>query len=295
MLQSLHVYYITKVWYNDVFVEPHAHTYFQWIYVLKGEGDIRIGDTTYRCRPKQLLWVQRNAIHSIYGADMVTFECKFIGRDERDNSLFASLPPVLDDVEETVYALVQQMEQEIRQNAPFRDEAVKLDLSRLLLLLLRYAANSNVRKQETALRKKPVPQAPSHPLDAVVHWMEQHLSEKWTVKELAELANMEYKYFSTLFKKHYGIGPKQYSCQLRIDAVKQLLVQTELTISEIAEQAGFERIHALDRLFLQYEGMTPSQYRKHAANMYKLHLNGKPGVLIQPVFRATDRVKLNSK
>lgn len=107
LLKSLHVYYVTKVWYNDVYIEPHAHTYYQWIYVLKGEGDIRIGDETYRCRPKQLVWVQRNVIHAIYGADMVTFECKFVGGDEQDNALFASLPPVLNDTEETVYALVQ--------------------------------------------------------------------------------------------------------------------------------------------------------------------------------------------
>ncbi|MDF2647977.1 MAG: hypothetical protein K0Q73_3782 [Paenibacillus sp.] len=291
LLEAFHVYYLTKVLYDDVYIEPHAHHYYQLICVLKGEGEIRISDRTYRCKPMQLVFVQRNATHAIYGQDMVTFECKFVMKDERYDAWLATLPPVLEDKDKTVCEAVRDIDREIKQDIPFRDETIKLDLLKIFICLLRYA--SGERRGDASPAKKPFPQAATHPLDAVFAYMERHLKQSITVRQLADIANVEYKYFSTLFKKRYGVGPKQYFNRLRIEAVKQLLLHTESTISQIAEQTGFDRIHALDSMFLRYERMTPTQFRKYATDMYTLHMNAKPTILTRPVFRPNRRVKTN--
>lgn len=291
LLETLHVYYLTKLRYEDVYIEPHAHHYFQLICVLKGEGEVRISDCTYRCKPLQLFFVQRNAVHAIYGRDMVTFELKFVMKDESYNASFAALPPLLEGKDKTVLTAVHDIDREIKRDVPFRDESIKLDLFKILICLLRYASAEGT--EAAAAKKQLLPQATTHPLDAVVAYMEQRLTQNITVRQLADIANMEYKYFSTLFKKRYGVGPKQYFNRLRIGAVKQLLMHTESTISEIAERTGFDRIHVLDSIFLQYEGMTPTQFRKNATDMYTLHLNAKPAVLTKPVFRSSQRVQTN--
>lgn len=300
LLEALHVYYLTKLRYEDVYIEPHAHHYFQLICVLKGEGEVRISGCTYRCKPLQLLFVQRDAVHAIYGRDMVTFECKFVMKDESYNAWFAALPPLLEDKDKTVVTAVHDIDREIKRDVPFRDESIKLDLFKILICLLRYASGAG--KEGVSARaalsakamfagKKPFPRAPAHPLEAVVAYMEHHLAHKLTVRQLAGIANLEYKYFSTLFKKQFGVGPKQFIDRLRIETVKQLLMHTGLTISQIAERTGFERIHVLDSLFLRYEGMTPTQFRRNVTDTYTLHMNGQPAVLTKPVFRPGGRVK----
>lgn len=69
------------------------------------------------------------------------------------------------------------------------------------------------------------------------------------------------KYFSRYFKDQAGITFVNYLNRLRIQAAKELLRDENISIKEIAVQVGFENTNTFFRVFKQFEGVTPGQYR----------------------------------
>lgn len=64
------------------------------------------------------------------------------------------------------------------------------------------------------------------------------------------------------FNDAYGISPKRYLITIRINAAKKLLLETSLSISEIAEKTGFYDMFYFSRCFSKCCGCSPSDYRK---------------------------------
>jgi transcriptional regulator GlxA family with amidase domain len=65
------------------------------------------------------------------------------------------------------------------------------------------------------------------------------------------------------FKRLTGISPNQYLLHLRLDKVKELLINSSLSIGEIAFQTGFESISYLSKKFKQKNKITPTVYRQN--------------------------------
>jgi AraC-like DNA-binding protein len=64
-----------------------------------------------------------------------------------------------------------------------------------------------------------------------------------------------------LFKKRTGVTFTEYLTRVRIERVKELLVNPNLRISEIAFQAGFQSLTHFNRVFLKLTGQSPTEYR----------------------------------
>ena len=83
-----------------------------------------------------------------------------------------------------------------------------------------------------------------------------------TTQEIAEAAYLSRSYMSELFSKTYGISPHEYLTMFRLSHVKEKLLNSTVSVSEIAEQTGFRDVFTLSRVFKQKFGMSPSEYRK---------------------------------
>ena len=83
-----------------------------------------------------------------------------------------------------------------------------------------------------------------------------------TNARIAAECNMSEVYFRKLFTKHFGVSPKQYIIDLRIQKAKQLLTEDAISISAISETCGSSSPYHFCRLFKQHVGITPSEYRK---------------------------------
>ncbi len=65
------------------------------------------------------------------------------------------------------------------------------------------------------------------------------------------------------FAKHFGISPKQYLIQLRMNRALELLTENELSVKEISFACGFTDEKYFSRAFKKKYGCSPSQLRKH--------------------------------
>lgn len=99
-------------------------------------------------------------------------------------------------------------------------------------------------------------------LQQVIDYIDQYLEQDLALAELAAIANLSPNYFSNLFKQSTGLAPHQYVIQCKIERTKKLLLQGELTITEIAHTLGFTHQSHLSRHFKRLVGVTPKAFLK---------------------------------
>ena len=83
-----------------------------------------------------------------------------------------------------------------------------------------------------------------------------------SVSEMAAAANVSEGHFSQQFKAVLHVSPRQYVNRLRVDRARQLLMNTDMTIDQIARSLGFTYTHYFDRLFKCHMLQTPGEYRR---------------------------------
>ena len=98
-------------------------------------------------------------------------------------------------------------------------------------------------------------------LEAVTDYIQCYCDRNLSLSELANLAQMSLYHFARSFKQQIGLSPHQYLIRARIERAKQLLLQNDLTIVEIAYHVGFADQSHLCRHFKQLTGLTPRQWR----------------------------------
>lgn len=92
--------------------------------------------------------------------------------------------------------------------------------------------------------------------------IEKNYKEKLTSEKMAKELYVSETYFCRIFKKNFGYCFQNYLCMYRIEKEKTLLKTTKKTISEISMEIGFNSFSFFGKMFKEYVGVTPSQYRK---------------------------------
>lgn len=93
-------------------------------------------------------------------------------------------------------------------------------------------------------------------------YMQEHLSERIGMPELAIQANMNEQYFCRFFKKVIGKPPITYLNEMRIRYACRLLKETDHSVTEICLESGFNNLGNFMRTFKTVCGCTPLQYRR---------------------------------
>ncbi len=126
-----------------------------------------------------------------------------------------------------------------------------MQLATLLIRCYEYQPQSEQNSQITGLAK-------------VLSYINRNYRKKINLKKLASFANMSESSLNRMFHLAVKESPINYCNQLRIHKAIILLLNTELTVSEIASATGFEDSNYFSRLFRQMIDESPRQYRiKH--------------------------------
>lgn len=98
----------------------------------------------------------------------------------------------------------------------------------------------------------------------VEDYLRQHLDTPTTVTKLAKLAGLSTSHFSALFKASVGIGVIEFLKRLRSARARELLIITEMSVSDIARAVGYKDAFYFSRQFRAINGVSPSHYRATA-------------------------------
>lgn len=100
----------------------------------------------------------------------------------------------------------------------------------------------------------------------IIEYVRYHTHDPMlSVDDIADHIALSAKYVRQLFHEHYGMPLSNFILNERLGKVKELLEQTSMQITEIAEQSGFQTKSHFFTAFKKATGMTPSQYRDSKA------------------------------
>jgi AraC-like DNA-binding protein len=99
-------------------------------------------------------------------------------------------------------------------------------------------------------------------LNAVFVYIDEHISEKLMLKDVAGIAHFSPSHFERIFKEYTNYSFYQYLKRIRIKKAETLLLTPELSITAVALDVGFESITAFNKAFKKIKHCTPSAYKK---------------------------------
>lgn len=235
--------------YTDIAYTAHFHKNFELIYVLEGQFQLTVNGTTETVNCGEMALILSNQIHAfevlrpsriwvcVFSEEYVPrFAAEMSGKQ---GSNFVFTPP------EAVRSL-------------FLQQMIPEGTSVYMKKACFYAA-CDCYLQSVTLEDRSG--KTDFVIGKVLDWISEHYAEEISLKELAQLFGYEYHYFSRLLRQEYAINFKQLVNRYRVEAAVYLLESTDLSITQIALQSGFQSIRSFNHVFRELVGCTPSAYQ----------------------------------
>ena len=96
-------------------------------------------------------------------------------------------------------------------------------------------------------------------------YIEEKQSEDLCLTEVARAVNTSTFYFCKMFKKATGLHFTEYVSRVRIEKAKNLLMNPNLRVSEVAFEVGFQSLTHFNRVFKNIVHQSPTEYREQLA------------------------------
>lgn len=260
VLQTAWYTKVTPQWGINVGVPEVCRLYF----IREGTGWIQVRNTRIYPKPGQLLLLP--AGHQLeFDTDANNtfgkYWCHFTAT-VGDVNLFQLLElPYCIEVKD-----VQLMERKFEELiASYKDSSLtsRLRIKVHLLEIISMFVESAI---EQKLQVGMAAAAETGKIHTVLTYIDDHLTHKMTIEDLARLVHLHPNYFMSYFKSVLGVSPISYIQRKRLEKAKLLLLSDEITISDIAEQVGME-LYYFSRLFKKQVGQSPSEYRRNQSVM----------------------------
>lgn len=103
----------------------------------------------------------------------------------------------------------------------------------------------------------------------IIKYIESNAYDELSLTQVADYFNLSEQHISRLLKQNSNIRFKTYLTKLKMDKAKDLLINSNLKIADIAEKIGYTSANSFIRSFKKEFGMSPKEYAK----LYSKHLN----------------------
>ncbi|WP_407154189.1 helix-turn-helix domain-containing protein [Bradyrhizobium sp. STM 3557] len=147
--------------------------------------------------------------------------------------------------------------------------AILADALRLAILTRRFSRHTAERRTEadatTVVREdhagRAVRSLQKWRLNRVLQYVDDHLSAKITLQDLASVAGLSRMHFAAQFRAAIGLRPHDYLLKRRIERAQELLKQSNVSLVDVALTVGFQTQAHFTTVFKRFTGDTPHQWR----------------------------------
>ncbi|MCC6682341.1 MAG: helix-turn-helix transcriptional regulator [Phycisphaeraceae bacterium] len=105
-------------------------------------------------------------------------------------------------------------------------------------------------------------------ISQAMRWISDHLEDDVAIDDLAKHFSLSATRFHERFRREVGYSPGDWRARQRIKRAKQLLRQTDQSITHIALRCGFSSSQYFATTFKRLVGLTPRQYRRRSADSH---------------------------
>ncbi|MCI8807117.1 MAG: AraC family transcriptional regulator [Oscillospiraceae bacterium] len=259
---------MTECHYSEVESRSsHFHNAYEMLFIRRGSGVIEVGGQEHHVGADTLMFFSNLEEH-VTRIQTRPFHRYFVKLDpDRLNrglstpwqlSIFKNRPqgfiPYVNvgEYAQEIDGLFRLLLRESRQGGEYSDELVLSVVRQILILTYRCEPSRFALCDQEEQRS----------CAQMQHWIETHFTENVQIKDITENFFISSSHFCRTFKRATGYTPKQYLMLNRVAHAKELLVHSDLRISEISRRSGFMDESNFTRYFKRETGNTPSEYRK---------------------------------
>jgi AraC-like DNA-binding protein len=249
---------------NDALLS-HSHEFVELVYVFSGKGIHNINNKSYFISSGDLLLIKTEESHSIhplspdtiplqwinciflpefidFNLDIFTLGCRFVGTFGYEMSL-----------------LFQSMMEEYTDKKQGYLDVIRSYLLVVLTKLSRSLVNSGINEGYSNIRKQMM-------VKSTLDYIHANYKQKIALSVLASRLDISSAYLSRIFKQLTNTNITEYTNNYRLEKSCKLIVNTDLTILQIADETGFCDIKYFYKFFEKHHGTSPGEFRKKFVN-----------------------------
>jgi len=253
----------------------HAHRGYEFYFCLEGEGKLLVADRMYSLHSGTLAIIKPYVLHLPSEVGTKPLRRVILSLDERYMQNFDNLPGMdhcirrllsepqpfwhlSTETMTSIRKLLQQLSRETADKPDYYEAAMHHLLAELFVMLAREPNDpieSDNHEKETF-----------HLAERIMRYLTAHYADAIEVSRLHERFNVSRSHMYDHFKQATGHSLNRYLTVYRINQAKRLLMDTSLSVTEIASDVGFGDLSHFFHTFKSETGLTPSVFRKQTGN-----------------------------
>lgn len=244
----------------------HTHQEFELVYIESGNGKLQYGKQQQQYQTGDIFllgpWVPHEFIeNSQYHVSIsLLFNQNFIMPGFFDCDMAKNIRQLLDKTSFGILFREKISQREIEIIKTILDQSGLERVITLLTLLNRLSTfqhdnllTHNIT-QQTRLKD-------FAKIQDILSFISKNIQQKLSLNEIAEKFYMSTSHFSRFFQSHTKTTFSQYIIALRIEKACHMLLHSDLPITQISQEIGFDSISSFNRAFSKQTNQTPSKYR----------------------------------
>lgn len=265
--------------YIDGRGEMHSHEFIEIAFVANGSGTHYLSKQQDKVARGDIFIINKDVVHGFLadpGAPFTIYNCIFqpaavdsyfqncsdfvyvaynyLLHSLNDNKNPHEYVRLVGEKTDVIENLFEAMCYEYTEKEDGYRQILKADLIKLLVLMFRlYKKDSGETHNKSAYKKLLV--------ENTIAYLKEHYAEDIKLEDVARHAYMSTAYFSRIFKQESGMTLVQALQKIRIDEACRMLLETNLTISDISVKSGYSDIKYFYNLFARLKGKTPGEFR----------------------------------
>lgn len=265
-------------------MNTNYHDHFEMVYIKRGEAVFQVSGDDVDMRPNDIIIIKPNQAHKfVVSSEQCEFLVLSFKFENRANGQFStvSLNDFIEFVNDDSIAyihlqlsrkndIIGVMNRILREHdkqqiwGEYLSYLLIMELFVLVSRTLKLEWEQNVKNRSVKLKEL---------LAISKEFIENNYEKELALSDVAGYVFLSESYFAHTFKDEFGVSPKKYLLNVRINAAKELLSMTDQKINDIAKEVGFSSQQRFNDIFKKYEGMTPLHYRK-TEKLKKLNRGG---------------------
>lgn len=262
--------------------EPvHEHAFIEIVYISEGSGKQYINDTEYDVSKGDIVFINYNQTHAFSSNGSMTYYNCLLKPEFMSGELVNT---------ENIYAvfalsMFDEFDKNVsgtRQKASFRGREM-LEIESIVENMLTEFSEKKVGYMSVikgymqvffAKLIRKIQDSNQNDIAGYIHkitpdilkYIDDNLTEKLTLTELAEKCFYNPDYFSRMFKQCCGKSLTSYICEKRMERAMQMLSQTDMPVGEVCSAVGYNDKTQFYKAFRRHSGTTPGGYREKYQN-----------------------------
>lgn len=237
---------------SEKLIPLHKHSKGQLSYVEGGIAYVIIDNKTYVIPARHYFWIPKGVLHVVKVGQFATVfrSLYFYSDDDSKHDFYTKLG--IYPASELLIQMINYTERWDGMHVGRHSENFEF-----LVGLKKLLPTLDNRSLPIVL---PITDDPK--VVKILQYLEEHIGEPFGLKEISNQFNMSERSFSRLFQSALKISFLQYLKTLRMIKAIEMILKTNMTISEIGECVGYHNIGSFSNAFFEFTHARPSDFRR---------------------------------